>query len=571
MWLWLLVVSVADPAYVALREGRLDEAVTLFQLATWQQPRNPALRKDLAYALLRVGERELARDQFEAALREQPEDEATTLEYAYLCYETRRPAEARRIFERLSASANPGIRAAAAGAFESVDRPLRERIAHWLQALRLAPDQWSGHEELARLAEQRNEMALAAEHYEAAWRLRPGWVELLLDLERVWSALGRPQEARAALVAAWRSNSSRVAEQARERLHGAVPGEDEVALSTPHVVAAASDEIVLQAKEMGLKSLERSYLADAVRYLTLAIQQTPGDGEVQYGLAVAQNLLGRDREALQWFAAASRSSDARVAGPARLALQRLRADQRRFAVSTWAVPFYSSRWRDAFVYGQVRGEYRLRGGRWTPYVSLRVIGDARGRHTPVWAASPQFLSEASVIAAGGIQWRFRHNLLAWGEGGRSISYVGRREDGRLTMPDYRGGVSWLKGWGELLGGGGSGWFSETALDVIYASRFQHDIFLVSQTRTGYTLPPVAGGAQLQLMMHWNATVDSQRLWWGNLAEAGPGVRLKFPRLPAGMSLRAEALRGAHLRNSGNPLRPNYWDLRMGVWYAFSRQ
>lgn len=567
MWLWLLIISTADPAYLALREGRLDDAVALFQLAVWQQPDNVNLRKDLGYTLMRTGELAQARDQFEVALRHKPDDTTTALEYAYLCYETRRPAEARRVFQRLSGSADPLVRAAAAGAFESVDRPLRASVAQWREALERAPDQWSGHEELARLAELRDDKELAAEQYEMAWKLRPAKVELLLDLERAWSALGRPQEARSALVAAWRSGSTRVAEKARERLHGVVPAETDLALSAP--AGYGDGTRVLQAKELGLTSLERSYLADAVRYLSLANQQAPGDGEVQYGLGVAQNLLGRDKEAVQWFAAARKSTNASVAGPALIAYKRLRADSQRFVVSAWSVPFFSSRWQDAFVYGQVRGEYLLKGGRVAPYVSMRIVGNARGRHTTAWAKTPQDLSETSVIAAGGLNLRIRHNVIAWGEAGQSFSYVAAGDGSRRSKPDYRGGVSSLKGWGQLLGSAEPGWFAETGLDAVFASRFENDLFLYSQTRTGYTLPPLAGGVQVQLLTHWNVTVDRNRLWWGNSAEAGPGVRVKVPWLPTGMTLRAELLRGAHLKNSGNPLRPNYWDFRTGVWYAFS--
>jgi tetratricopeptide (TPR) repeat protein len=563
------MISTADPAYLALREGRLDDAVALFQLAVWQQPEHGNLRKDLAYTLLRTGERERARDEFQTALQRNPVDAAAELEYAFLCYETRRPAEARRVFLKLSTSAEPLVRAKAAAAFEQVDRPLREGIERWRQALALAPDQWSGHEELAHLAELRNQFDLAAEQYELAWKLRPAKTELLLDLERAWSALGRPQEARSALVAAWRTGPPRVAERARERLHGAIPAETEIALAAPSRAAGHGEDAVLFAKELGLKSLAQSYLADARRYLTLANQQAPGDAEVQYGLGVVENLLGRNREAVRWFAAARRSSDSRVSGPAQAAYDNLRPETRGFGFTAWAVPFYSSRWQDLFLYGQMRGEYRLRGGRLTPYVSLRMVGNLRGRHAGPWAIAPQYLSETSVIAAGGLQWRVRHNLFAWGEAGQSFSYLGRREDAGFSRPDYRGGLSWLKGWGKLLGAGEAGWFAETGLDPVYASRFRHNLFLYSQTRAGYTLPLAAGGAQVQVLMHWNVTVDRNREWWGNLAEAGPGIRVKLPGLPPGMTLRAEFLRGAHLQNRGNPLRPNYWDFRSGVWYAFS--
>ena len=432
-----------------------------------------------------------------------------------------------------------------------------------------APGQWSGHEELARLADQRDELELAAAQYEMAWKLRPARTELLLDLERVWSGLGRPQDARSALVAAWRTGPARVAETARERLGGAVPADTELALATPKSTGAGGEDAVLHAKEMGLKSLEQSYLADALRYLTLANQQAPEDTEVQYGLGVVENLMGRNEAAFRWFAAARRSNDARVSGPAQLAYDHLRAEARGFGLSAWAVPFYSSRWQDAFLYGQIRGEYRLKSGRVVPYLSLRMVGDARGKQAAPWAISPQYLSETSVIAGGGLLWRIRPNLSAWGEAGQSFSYLGRRDDGAFSKPDYRGGLSWLKGWGELLGSGEAGWFAETGLDPVYASRFNHDLFLYSQTRIGYTLAPGSNGLQVQLLMHWNVSVDRNREWWANVAEAGPGVRLKVPGLPAGMTVRAELLRGAHLQNRYNPLRPNYWDFRTGVWFAYS--
>src|SRR6202043_2414468 len=76
----------------------------------------------------------------------------------------------------------------------------------------------SGHQELARLAEQRDELPLAAEHYEHAWRLRPDHRELLLDLGRVWKQLDRAEDAGAALLAASRGAEARIAEQARELL-----------------------------------------------------------------------------------------------------------------------------------------------------------------------------------------------------------------------------------------------------------------------------------------------------------------------------------------------------------------
>jgi hypothetical protein len=48
------------------------------------------------------------------------------------------------------------------------------------------------------------------------------------------------------------------------------------------------------------------------------------------------------------------------------------------------------------------------------------------------------------------------------------------------------------------------------------------------------------------------------------------MRLRWEGLPPGVHLRLELLRGANLVNRANPLPPNYWDLRAGLWYAVSR-
>jgi Tfp pilus assembly protein PilF len=169
-----------DKAYQALRTKEYDRAIAGFERAIALAPDRPSVRKDLAYTLLKVGETTSARDQFAEAMHLDPGDDQVALEYAFLCYETHQEATARRIFDRYRKSS-----ATAAQAFENIDRPLREGIDRWKQALAVSPDNFSGHQELARLAEQRDEFPLAAEHYERAWRLRSDHRELLLDLGRV--------------------------------------------------------------------------------------------------------------------------------------------------------------------------------------------------------------------------------------------------------------------------------------------------------------------------------------------------------------------------------------------------
>ena len=85
----------------------------------------------------------------------------------------------------------------------------------------MGADDFSAHFELATLAEERDELALAEEHYEKAWRVLPDRRSVLVDLGRVWKAQGRVDEANAALLAASRGgggargrNGARVAARA---------------------------------------------------------------------------------------------------------------------------------------------------------------------------------------------------------------------------------------------------------------------------------------------------------------------------------------------------------------------
>jgi len=206
-------------AYAALQAHDYDAAVAGFTRAIELAPQRASIRKDLAYTYLKIGENDLARDQFHAAMTMDSADVQVAMEYAFLCYESKREAEARRIFDRIRQTGN----AEAERAFQNIDRPLAAAIERWKSALAAGPDNFSAHFELAHLAEERDELPLAAEHFEKAWRLLPDRRTVLVDLGRVWKALGRTDDAIAALLAASRGGEPRAAEQARELLPGRYP------------------------------------------------------------------------------------------------------------------------------------------------------------------------------------------------------------------------------------------------------------------------------------------------------------------------------------------------------------
>jgi Tfp pilus assembly protein PilF len=576
-----------DQAYAALRAKNYDDAIRDFEQAAALSPARSSIRKDLAYALLKIGESERARDQFAEAMRLDPSDDQISLEYAFLCYETKQPVMARRVFDRLRQSGNP----MAAESFENIDRPLREGIARWKQALDLSPDNFSAHEELANLAEQRDELDLAVAQYQAAWKLRPARRDLLLDLGRIWKMQGRAEESLAALIAVSRGPEPRVAEQARELLPARYPyvyefeqaltldptndalrrelaylhlamgnktaaeqqfqllpdGSQSASLPSP---APQTSELPHDNKLLGEQSLDKGYLNDALKYLHAAHENDPMDFEVMLKLGWAYNVLKDDREAVRWFSLARSSPDARTASEASRAYGNLTPSLRRLRTTMWAFPTISTRWQDTFVYAQAKTELR-----WAfpihPYVSLRFIGDARGAVRMGANISPQNLSESSVIVGAGLASPVYRGLMAWFEAGEALRY----RTPSSALPDFRGGVSYT---GSVRGP--HRLFAESNDDGVFISRFGNDTLLYSQNRTGRTL-----GESVQIYWNWNATVDAKGEYWANSVETGPGVRFRVNPLQFTVNF----LRGAYLVNQSNPYRPTFNDVRIGVWYAFT--
>ena len=260
--------ATLDSAYAALNAHDYDTAVADFQKAVALAPTRPAIHKDLAYTLLKVGDNEAARDQFGEAMRLDPADDHVALEYAFLCYETKEQAEARRIFERIRRTGN----STAEQAFQNIDRPLGEGIARWSRALESEPDNFSAHRELATLAEQRDELKLAAEHYEKAWRIKPSERELLLDMGRVWQRLGATEKAHAALLAASRGAQPRVRERATELLPSRYPYVNEFKKS----LELDPGNIELR-RELAYLYLEMGNGTEADRQFEVLHQQAPDD------------------------------------------------------------------------------------------------------------------------------------------------------------------------------------------------------------------------------------------------------------------------------------------------------
>ena len=660
-----------DPAYApltqafeALRAHDYDAAIVLFRQASALSPGRTDIRKNLGYTLLKTGDNDGARDQFGEAMRADPSDFHVALEYAFLCFEAKddapaRKAEARRIFAAVRDHGDAESRATADAAFRNIDEPLSAGIARWQQALATSPPTFSAYYSLAQLAEQRDELPLAAASYQSAFHLLPERRSVLLELARVRKAQGDSDGMMAALIAASRGPEPRAAELARERLperypyvyefreavaidpsnealhkelaylllrmsedgralrddaekefaaiisgngaaqedytceaqlgmlyladqlpdrampllnrvlaHGdeATANHVRMALNMPTVLverqtAQSPAELhALDPRVLGQRSYQAGFLKDALKYFTQAEEDNPLDLSIALKLGWTNNLLHDDDTALRWFGLARQSVDPAVAAEANRAWTNLHPDEKRFRTTVWLYPLFSSRWSDLFGYGQVKTEYRMKGMPVHPYASVRLDGDVR---RTTGGPLPQGLSESSFITALGVATDTWHSATAWFEGGVATSYLTGNH-----WSDYRGGIAYAKTHGAALTAERPGWFLETDGDSVYISHFNEDLINYLQSRFGYTAP--FEGARIQGFWNQNFTFDAKSQYWANFMETGPGFRIHPPGVPAPMWINLSAVRGVYLRNEGNPGRPNFNDLRIGVWYAFTK-
>lgn len=332
------------------------------------------------------------------------------------------------------------------------------------------------------------------------------------------------------------------------------------------------------AKTMGLKSLKLGYMRDAIKYLLQAHEEDPNDSEVMLQLGWAYNLAKDDAEAKSWFSLARSSDDPQIAAEATKAFHALNGDALP-QTTLWALPMFSSRWMDLFTYSQLKRTLPLPWQRVNKivsfYLSTRFMGDIRGEVPTAFGAG--YLSESSLIFGAGAASKTWHHLTGWLEAGESVNYMPGRRDEGYAIPDYRGGVNFAKGFGQLLGSRTPGFFYETTADAIYVSRFDKDWMFYSQHRAGRTFH-AWDKTTAQVLFNVNYVGDVKSQYWANSLEMGPGAKVHLPWMRPNVYLSADFLHGFYLRGDYYPPcarkgcapEAGYNDVRVSFWYAFTK-
>jgi tetratricopeptide (TPR) repeat protein len=602
-----------ERAYAALQLKSYGTAIPAFLTAIAAAPKRVDIRKDLAYTYLKIGEPEAAREQFRLAMELDPLDLGLAMEFAFLSYEATEDAipakaQARRIFDRIRKTGN----ATAEQAFQNIDGPLESGIERWSQALKIAPESFSAHYELAQLAEQRDELALAEEQYLRAWKMLPGRKAVLLDFARVAQERGAAEQVMAALIAVSRGGEARAADRARGLLPQRYPYVYEfraalaldpsnqqvhrelayllLAMRDPGAenefrdITVADPDDLVSAAQLGFL-----YLAAGDRIAAMPLLEHVLAGH-------DQELSSRVRSAIEPFSMAKKSLEA---GFLKDALRYLNIahesdpdDDEIILKLGWAYNMLhddrtAEHWFDlarrspngAIASEAERAFQNLKSSlelfrttawvlpfyssRWNdvfaygqiktelnlPRLRVRPYISARLIADTKPTPNNQALSERSFILGVGIAAQWRH-FTTWAEAGSAISYT------RGSMlPDYRGGVSWAQSWRNE-----QGFLFETNADEVFVSRFGNDFLSYLQSRAGWR----------SLIFNANLTADTTRQHWANFIEAGPGFRIHPPGTAKNLLFSVNLLRGVYLVNDGIPGHSNFNDLRVGFWYAITK-
>jgi Tfp pilus assembly protein PilF len=618
--------AALDRAYTALRTHDYDAAIGAFLAAIQAAPARANIRKDLAYTYLKTGEPEPARDQFREAMRLDPADHAAALEYAFLCYETRQQAEARRVFDRIRKTGN----ATAEQAFHNIDDPLAEGIARWVKAIERGAENFSAHFELATLAEQRDELALAATHYERAWHLLPDRRTVLVDLGRVWKAMGRSDDADAALLAASRGGQPRAAELARELLPAHYPfvGEFRRALA----LDPANYELQ---RELGYLLLRMNQVDEAETEFRLLTQRAPEDLLSATQLGFLLYARGEKVAAMTLFDRVLAGSDEDLANRVRAVLRIPQVLRPRAAAAAPSIDakvmaersIKAGYMKDALKYLEAAhesdpGDFDIMLKlAWTNNILRRdsiayrwfdlarrspdpkVAADAEKGFRNLRAATERVRTSLWVFPVFSTRW---HDLFSYAQVKTELNtglpvrpYVSLRfvGDTRGTIgaasPQYlsessfilaigAATVPWrgITAWGEA--GTSIGYLNPHLLPDyrggISAARTLRregsrwnaaanlDALYISRFDKDFLVYTQTRAGYSLLNWNLNLTIDARRQDWATFVESGPGIRIP---LPQSMYMTFNALRGRYLID--NPSRRGAFnDFRAGFWYAITR-
>jgi len=267
-----VLVSVRNYAHVGCSmatmltaEGRVPEAIRVFENALRIEPDDADGRFNLGFALRQAGKPQEAIREYEYALRLNP--------------------------DYVDAHVNLGMTLAELGNSE-------DAIRHWDEALRIKPDCVEAYYDLGVASQRADRLAEAVEYYEQALRLKPDYVEAHNNLGLALARLGRVQEALGHYEEALKIKPDHaethynfgLALQQTGRLPEAIEHYEQALRIKPDYVEAHY--------KLGVALAQLGRVQEAMGHWEQALQIRPDYAEAHYSLGLALEQVGRSEEAI---------------------------------------------------------------------------------------------------------------------------------------------------------------------------------------------------------------------------------------------------------------------------------
>lgn len=332
---------------------------------------------------------------------------------------------------------------------------------------------------------------------------------------------------------------------------------------------------LLALKQVGYLELENGNLKAAAASFEAARTIAPGDSSLALQLGYIYDRLGQKAQAEQAFRRALDSSDAQVQVKATAAIKTVRLDSRPWYFDLYGSPLYDSRFDNGIAMFQARLAWRP--ARKVPvalYLGGQVIRDtsSEGGTLPII-----FSDDVGLLGLGvEIQPRRSHFNLRT-EANVAIPLLNGGTYTYDARADYRAMGSYYNRfegrlWGPvgLLTFGhsrGERLFNDLNASVGFYSRYDRNGIAYLEDREGLRIGSL-GRSDIFAYLKYDVVKDSNRDFYNNLAEGGPGVEFR-PDRKVNLGLRVDYLRGSYfgIAREPNPYGPNYNDFRVMLTFG----
>lgn len=325
----------------------------------------------------------------------------------------------------------------------------------------------------------------------------------------------------------------------------------------PLVVRACHEKAVFTLKQAGFLAIQRGDIHAALVALTHAYRLSH-EPLLAMQLGYLYDGCADKPRAYRAFKLATRARDPVLALKAQRAMTQLRGDQ----LKAWPKPYFSQVFFTPFTQSRfgltvtpliVRSGFEQTNAYQTKeYVFIRRTDD--NKSVNLGQISQIYEDDVQITGVGG-QWRVlpTQPVIAFAEVGAAYDLIYRQRD--RWRSDVRIGAMYYDEFGAPLSyvntlTWGCAYYANGYADAVYFSRYNNNVIGGVRTQQGIRFLQYHSSV-VNIYMTARALMDTNRLFYNNFAEIGPGIALipsdRFP-----MEIRLESIRGVYLPAGATP-------------------